>query len=498
MKELIKNDDAVSVVVGSILILAVLVTFMSVVTSTWVPVYEGNAEADHSDALFDTFVDLSKQIENADEYPKSTTIKIGTDEIPFISNTNSVGYMGVNESGGILTLTTEIQRSLPGFGEGDSFSVKDLNLSQDAPITDFRINFILDNITNTDSKFVLPNGFALILQSDTLDRLKISIEEVGIYDTVGTPGKGWKWNSGESSGLRIRYDYTDVSGNVERWEKTWDVVNDIESGAGGTGVDGITWSGDGAYTYLNIDLLDQISTLTLEYTDLSPITINGTDYYETVTNTTSLNDLSQHYLKQPGDGTYDFYYTTYDKIVDCDLILLYNTTTDTIGGNTPSLDNMTIGSGTLTLNSDYNFFVDQSYIYDSGAIILLQDDGAVFKVGGAPIFVSSDPDNNLILDLRAMVLQGDRETSGNDIEMIQTRLKDSYRFTGFTNNVTLTKDTIPELKDLWDSYFEETNSTINLNTTANSTYYPDNMTLHVWSSTPNILLSVEQKEITVS
>jgi hypothetical protein len=68
--DLIKNDDAVSVVVGSILVLAVLVTFMSVVTSTWVPIYEGNAESDHSDEMFDSFLDLRKQIENADEFPR--------------------------------------------------------------------------------------------------------------------------------------------------------------------------------------------------------------------------------------------------------------------------------------------------------------------------------------------------------------------------------------------------------------------------------------------
>lgn len=489
MKDLIKNEDAISVVVGSILVLAVLVTFMSVVTSSWVPIYEGNAEADHSDAIFDTFVDLSKQIENAEEYPKSTTIKLGTDEMPFISNTNSVGYMEVNESEGILTLTTEIDRSLPGFGEGDSFSVKDLNISQATPITDFRINFTLD-ITYIYSRpnswtylLALPDGFALVLQSDTLDKLKITIEEVG-----EVTGSGRYRNQGTY--LRIRYEYTDISGNVERWENASSVDN-IRLGI----VDGITWSNDGAYTYLNINLLEDF-VLNLEYADLYPVTVNGIQY--NLGGYTSLYNLSQHYLKQPADGTYDFYYTTYNKIIDSNLILLYNTTTDTVGGTTPSLNNVTIGSGTLTLSSDYNFFVDQSYIYDSGVIMLLQDDGAVFKAGGEPILVSSDPHNNLILNLRTVDLQGDCETSGNEIEMIQTCLEDTYTFRGFTRNVTLTKDTRPELKDLWDSYFEEINSTINLNTTASSIYYPDNMTLHVWSNTPNILLSVEQKEITVS
>ncbi|MCG7852871.1 MAG: hypothetical protein MIO92_10150, partial [Methanosarcinaceae archaeon] len=70
-------------------------------------------------------------------------------------------------------------------------------------------------------------------------------------------------------------------------------------------------------------------------------------------------------------------------------------------------------------------------------------------------------------------------------------------FRGFTNSFTLTKNTMPELSDLWDSYFKEINSSISA-TNANSIYYPDNMTLHVESNDTNILLSVEQKEITVS
>jgi hypothetical protein len=487
MKELIKNDDGVSVVVGSILVLAVLVTFMSVVTSSWVPIYEGNAEADHSDEVFDTFVDLNKQIENADEQPKSTNIKLGTDEMPFISNTNSVGHMEVNESVGGLTLTTEIQHTSPVIWMDDSFSVRDLNLSQQAPIKAFSISFVLDNVTSTNGDCVLPNGFSFTLQSDTLDPLKITIEGVGDYSESGYAK--WKWNDG--NGMKIRYEYTDFSGNVERWEQTWNVVGDIQDGD----VDGITWSGDGVYSYLDIDLLNPVSTLTLEYPYSTPVTVNGISY--NVNEGTSLYNLSQHYLKQPDDGTYDLYYTNYAKIIDSNLILLYNTTADTVEGTTTSINNVTIGSGTLTLSSDYNYFTDQSYIYDSGAIILLQNEGSVFKICDAPIYVRADPDNNLMLNLKTTILEGDCQASGNNIETIQTMLNRSYSLNGFTDNVTITKDTTPELKDLWDSYFEDINSTISA-TTANSTYYPDNMTLHIWSNDANILLRLEQKKIIIA
>ncbi len=473
MKDLIKNDDAVSVVVGSILVLAILVTFMSVVMSSWVPIYEGNAESSHSDELFDTFIDLRKQIENADEYPKSTTIKLGTDEMPFISNTNSVGHLEVNSSAAPMTLTTEIKRQLP-CGEGDFFTVKDLNLSKNAPITQFMINFTYYNPSRI---LAFPDNFILELKSDTPEKLKITIKEVDEpYAQIG------------STLLRIRIEYINIHSNIERWGSTFN-ISDIKSGT----FNGLNLTNYIYYTDLNIDLLAPNTTLELEYANSFPVEINNRSY--SFNDTTSLHNLTQYYMKQPDDGTYNLYYTKYDEILESEMTLRYNTTADA----SDFINGMTIGSGTLTLRSDYNFFVDQSYIYDSGAIILNQKDGAVFMVGGGPIYVTNDSKNNLILNLKTTVLQGDYQAGGNAIETIQTQLDGSYYTSGFTDNITITKNTTPELSvsDLWNSYFEKINSTI-CTTSANSTYYSDNRTLHIWSNDPNILLTVEQKEIEVS
>ena len=472
MKDLIKNDDAVSVVVGSILVLAVLVTFMSVVTSSWVPVYEGNAESAHSDDTHKTFMDLRKQIEFADEFSRSTAIDLGTDEMPFMSNTNSVGYLELNESDGVMALTSTIQSSGVGgsVGVGDSLNIRNLNLTQDAPIREFTFNFIMDTSyvyikRLSDPALSLPDGFIVVLQSETPDRLKIIVEE------VGTPYSLGRYRN-EGMHLSVKLEYWDILGNVERWEDTWD-INII----GSEDAFDLVYIGD--YTYLDINML---STGTLLY--------NSTGANET------FHDLIQYYMKQPDAGTYDLRYIDYNKIVEGTQTLCYNTTTGGISGTSPVMDNLTIGGGTLTLRSDYNFFVDQSYIYDSGAIILNQNDGAVFKVGGGPIYVTNDSNNNLILNIKTTVLQGDYQAGGNGIETIRTQLDGSYYASGFTDNVTITKNTTPELSNLWNSYFEELNSTIYTTTNANSTY--DNMTLHIWSNTSNILLTLEQKEIEVS
>ena len=108
MKRLLSDEKAVSVVVGSILVLAILVTFMSVVVSTWVPIYEGNDEAQHSDQTYKSFIEFSKQIDNADELKKVTKFDMGTEGTSFIVKSNSVGYLELNDSDGIMEITANL------------------------------------------------------------------------------------------------------------------------------------------------------------------------------------------------------------------------------------------------------------------------------------------------------------------------------------------------------------------------------------------------------
>ncbi|MCD4703081.1 MAG: hypothetical protein K8R64_02060, partial [Methanosarcinaceae archaeon] len=108
MKRLLSDEKAVSVVVGSILVLAILVTFMSVVASTWVPIYEGNDEAQHSDQTYNSFLKITKQIQNADEYPESTTFGLGTEGSAFIARSNSVGSLELNDTESVMFITTNL------------------------------------------------------------------------------------------------------------------------------------------------------------------------------------------------------------------------------------------------------------------------------------------------------------------------------------------------------------------------------------------------------
>ncbi len=501
MKDLIKNDDAVSVVVGSILVLAVLVTFMSVVTSSWVPVYEGNAESDHSEQTYKTFMDLRKQIEFADEFSRSTAIELGTDEMPFIKNTNSVGYLEVNDSDGAMFITANLTTDAASSDVGYGLSVVGMDTNQTNPITNFSFDFTQINFTDSNSTYLNPD-FRVQMRTSTLNRW-ITLFATGIGGgeieteieySQKNRGKTRQvtsdWNNYYATILGIRF--TCGLNPKEKW-----VGFSYTNQSDGIFVDNFT---------VSVDMLSDIN-MTLIEPEGQNVTINGIDYNTMPpnNNVTSLSNLTQHYMRQPGDGTGGDYYIDYVQYFGIDegtQIFTYNTTQDSAYMDTENgemitvLDNFKVGGGTLSLESDYNFMVDQSYIYDSGAVILKQKDGAVFK-DDRPITVSKNSNGDLILIVKTTVLQGDYQAGGNGIETVRTKLDGSYHASGFTDNVTITKNTTSELFKLWDSYFEELNSTI-CTTSANSTYYPDNMTLNIWSNTSNILLIVEQKEIEVS
>lgn len=479
MKDLIKNDDAVSVVVGSILVLAVLVTFMSVVTSSWIPVYEGNAESAHGDDTHKTFIDIHKQIEMADELTKSVSIDLGTEEISFIQNSNSVGYLEVNESDGGLFVTGNITRQSDAWGEG--FEIVNMNTSDTEPFMNMSFEFIqLIDKKRSDGSAQLNNNFMMKIWTTELSRW-ITLYATDIEDS------GWY---SKKLGIWISYD-----GNPQR--ETW-VGESI-----GLTCDIINVS----HPDVSINLLtnDEI----MELIEPATLTINGTTYNNTGGNA-SLNDVIQHYMRLPGDGTgsnYKIDYVQYDGILAATQHITYKTTDEStsmfVGENNNvkiMLDDFKVGGGTLKLQSDYNFMVDQSYIYDSGAVILSQDDGAVFKT--APPIAADADSGNLTLTLKSTVLKGEYQASGNGMETLYTALDGNvYEVNGVTDNVTIVKNTTPEYYDLWFSYFTDITDVVNSsNAFYNLTNDPNKqqLVLRVNSTTPDITLTVQRKEIIIS
>ena len=459
--DLIKNDDAVSVVVGAILILAVLVTFMSVVTSSWVPIYEGDAESDHSDEMLDSFLDLRKQIENADEFPRIFSINLGTNNMPFIKNTNSVGCLELNQSAGTMALKSVIYSSVTGSDIGDNLIINDVNRDENSPIQNFTFHFFL---TNNSTDFIIK------LASIPPEKLEIEIED-------GT--------SGNDIGIAIEY-----KGNpVERWENN--SIPDATNGIIYNSTLPVSWS---------VDMLSSDILLELKNAGSNSVLINGTTYNDT-NKIAPLNLLIQHYLKLSPDG-YDFTYKKDDGISDGTQTLLYNTTMGTLGGTRPQLNLTTIGSGVFTMKSDYNFMVDQSYIYDNGAVILKQKDGEVFKVA-PPIFYDKDNiTGDLKISFQTVILTGDYIVSGNGLETINVvSTTSAYKASGLTEEIVIMKTTTPELYKMWLSYFSDLMDFVNNDTNGDcfniSNENINQVGVKINNST-SILLTVQTKKIKIT
>ncbi|MCD4704236.1 MAG: hypothetical protein K8R64_08110 [Methanosarcinaceae archaeon] len=258
---------------------------------------------------------------------------------------------------------------------------------------------------------------------------------------------------------------------------------------------------------ISVDFLNESIDLTLIQTKGEDIVINGTTYNTTPGNNTApLFDLIQHYMKLPALETGDYYidYVQYTAIAGGSQYFTYNSTeksayiiVDDDGEMVMIFDEIKAGGGTLTLGSDYNFMVDQSYIYNNGALILKQDDGAIFRVE-PPIDIGNNTQGDLILTLKTTVLNGNYTQSGNGEGTLYTILDKTYEGSGHTDKVIIAmNNTPPVLKPIWNSYYETLNSTIS-DTTAHSRYYPNNMTMHIWDNSSNILVNLQKNTVAIT
>ncbi|WP_305064464.1 hypothetical protein [Methanococcoides sp.] len=454
MKLFLKDENAVSVVVGAILLLAIMITFLSVVTSTWVPIYEGDAEAEHSKQMSENFRNLKFQSELTDSLPRSLIIDLGTEDVPLVSNSRSIGYLELNETEGDLIISTHVSNIM----EADDpyqfgLLVKDMADTPN-PITAFEFEFLQTGIVTSN-----PGGvddlFDVQLRTTTHNRWIHFFAE-------GTSGK--------DLAINMRYGTP-----VEVWENNAIMVYSTSDDP-----KIYVYNDD----YVHIDLLTNDTSLTLMSDN--PVTINGTTY--TNGDSAPLYDLVQHYMSI--GETYIFDYVNYNHVIDSSQRFEYVTNdhvtnlTYSNTGDACFFDDSCIGRGTFKIHSDYNFMVDQSYIYENGAVILKQDDGAVFKIE-PPISVSGT-NGSLELGIWGAVLEGDYQEFGNDLEKMYITADTETIVEGDTGTVSITKNLYPETKDIWISFFEKMKSEIvTLNETGNGTI---NVTMNVsLNSTPQFV-----------
>jgi hypothetical protein len=355
-----------------------------------------------------------------------------------------------------MALKSVIYSSVTGSDIGDNLIINDVNRDENSPIQNFTFDF---SLTNGSTDFIIK------LASIPPEKLEIEIED------------------GNDIGIAIEY-----KGNpVERWEN-----NSIPNATNGIIYNStlpLSWS---------VDMLSSDILLELKNAGSNSVLINGTTYNYT-NNIAPLNILIQHYLKLSPDG-YDFTCKKDDGISDGNQTLLYNTTMGTLGGTRPQLNLTTIGSGVLTMKSDYNFMVDQSYIYDNGAVILKQEDGEVFKVAPPIFYDKNNITDDLKISFQTVILTGDYIVGGNGLETINVvSTASAYKASGLTEEIVIIKTTTPELYEIWLSYFSDLMDFVNNNDTNGDCFNISNETINQVgvkiNNSSSILLTVQAKKV---
>ena len=122
--------------------------------------------------------------------------------------------------------------------------------------------------------------------------------------------------------------------------------------------------------------------------------------------------------------------------------------------------------GAVQFASDNNYWLQQTYYYQTGGLFLAQDDGSTARLS-PPISLYGTTDGNVIVEIVVLQMYGYQETAGRGVARLDTRLKNGLQTTSFVprNNVTIKisadDDTAQEIWDkeqtakLWEHVFSD-------------------------------------------
>ena len=105
------NNGAVGIVV-TILLIGLFITVMTIVQTVYVPMWMAQKEAEHMEDIAQQFSMLKYAIDtqliNENDIPISTSIKLGSKEMPFLPSSRSFGSLDVLSDEFILTIGSEM------------------------------------------------------------------------------------------------------------------------------------------------------------------------------------------------------------------------------------------------------------------------------------------------------------------------------------------------------------------------------------------------------
>jgi len=110
-KNLISNDDAVAGIVVSILIVGLVLSVIYVIQLVYIPNWMSEKEAEHIDEVADQFSMLKFAIDTQSltekDIPISTSITLGSKELPFLSSNRAFGFLRIDTESCSLDITND-------------------------------------------------------------------------------------------------------------------------------------------------------------------------------------------------------------------------------------------------------------------------------------------------------------------------------------------------------------------------------------------------------
>lgn len=393
-----EDTNAVTAVLGAILVVALLVALLVTVRIQWVPVWESDAEASHMLEVSQQLAGFKAQIDRQ----AGNATQVGEISSEVLLGTTRSSLFAQNRLPGTLEFES-------GADSGAAFNLSAARLT--VILTNGTLVPIADNewedIPATTEVDDVQQVVALRLRIDEMDSSKVG-ETVAIQLTNA---------AGASQG---RFEVT-VDSAPSQYLPTYSTYN-----AAG-------------------ELLTQVSTTYHIATSFTPFYVNALEpefvfdqvlaaadkpMKVTLTHTADMPaDYSIAYLKSDGTG---------QSVL--------------VGGGgalkSPYLQSFT--TGTLTYTARNSFYVPQTYVVENGAIILDQGNGAAFKV--PPNFQVTEVLGTAGVTLTLPMLTGDSSTvAGPRSATLFTSPRSSTVIQGLSPQLNFSVAT--SYPDLWEDFF---------------------------------------------
>lgn len=320
------GDDAVSSVVGSLLIAALVTATLVTVRLEFIPVWESGREAAHTRVLERQFLnvktDVDRQLANATNVPIANVLSLGSEDFSVFRSARLPAEVAFTPTERVVRMSTP------------SILVLTLNGTSSVGLSES-----WETITNNE-----------VLDVTRVGSLRINISSIQ------------KENDGDSVLFTVRDKdgrfAGDIRATVVRTEPTYQIKVKTRDATGTVLYDqGIAYSLSGTVSPYWIDALQRdyrfdkvlAATKTPLLLNLTVQNVGGTD-------------LSARYA------------VSYYKATSNGEVLVGGTQ-----GATQTNYLSTFGGGTLTLKTHNQYFVDQDLVFENGAVVVRQPQGAAFK-----------------------------------------------------------------------------------------------------------------------